>query len=61
MTFADIERTLGALLPKSANRPEWWANETGPNSRHVQCRAWLSAGFRAFLQRGRDRVRFERF
>jgi hypothetical protein len=43
MTFAEVERVLGARLPASAykHRP-WWGNEaTG----HVHARAWLSAGF----------------
>ena len=43
MTFGDVERIIAALLPKSAQRPEWWANETSPDTRHVQCRAWLDA------------------
>ncbi len=59
MSFGDIERVLGALLPNSAARPEWWANETDPRTTHVQCRAWLDAGYKAFLLRGADRVRFE--
>lgn len=60
MTFADIERVVKALLPKSAQRPEWWANEQNPASRPVQCAAWLSAGYNASLLRASERVRFER-
>lgn len=60
MSFGDIERVIAGLLPNSAQRPEWWANEASPESRHVQCRAWLSAGFKAYLLAGKDRVRFER-
>jgi hypothetical protein len=60
MNFRDIERLLNLLLPKSAQRPEWWANETNPHTRHVQCKAWLAAGYHAFLQKGEERVRFER-
>ena len=60
MSFAEIERVLGAMLPNSARRPEWWANEADPNTRHVQCRAWLGAGWRTFLLRADDSVRFER-
>jgi len=43
MTFADIERVLGASLPHSAaaHRP-WWANETRG---HVHAKAWLNAGY----------------
>lgn len=60
MTFGDIERVIAALLPKSARRPEWWANETSPESRHVQCHAWLSAGFKAYPRIDKEHVRFVR-
>ena len=45
MTFAQIERILGAALPESARkyRP-WWANEEAGT--HVHARAWLDAGRR---------------
>jgi len=45
LTFAAIERILGAELPKSARqyRP-WWANEEAGT--HVHARAWLDAGRR---------------
>jgi hypothetical protein len=33
LTFSDIERLLGRKLPKSAQRPQWWANEISPNTR----------------------------
>jgi preprotein translocase subunit Sec63 len=39
MSFRDFERVLGALLPKSAHRAEWWANEQSLTTRHVQCKA----------------------
>jgi hypothetical protein len=58
MSFLEIERVINALLPGSAARPEWWANE-GPDSRHVQCHAWRDAGFTATLT-GRDQVVFRR-
>jgi hypothetical protein len=60
MTFRDIERVVAALLPKSAQRPEWWSNETSPDSHHVQCRAWLEAGYAAQPIKGAERVRFRR-
>lgn len=60
MTFRDIERVIGALLPNSAQRPQWWANERSADSRHVQCAAWLNAGFNAVLLKAEERVRFER-
>jgi hypothetical protein len=39
MSFADVESVVGALLPKSARRPQWWANEASEETSHVQCRA----------------------
>lgn len=59
LTFADIERRLGAMLPKSANRPQWWANVADSGS-PVQRDAWRAAGLDAFLIPGEDRVRFRR-
>lgn len=60
LTFAEIENLLVALLPKSARRPEWWANETSEVSKHVQCRAWMGAGYLAFPAIAQDRVTFRR-
>ena len=60
LTFREIERLLGAVLPKSAAQPQWWANVTNPRTSHVQCRAWRDAGYKAFLVSGADRVRFVR-
>jgi hypothetical protein len=60
MTFRDLELVLRAMLPRSAERPQWWANENLETTRHVQSRAWLSAGFDAFLVKGQDRVKFAR-
>jgi hypothetical protein len=60
MSFRDIERLLTAFLPHGAERAEWWSNERAPGSRRVQSRAWLDAGYSAFLVKGAGRVRFER-
>ncbi|WP_106640171.1 DUF7662 domain-containing protein [Allosphingosinicella vermicomposti] len=57
LSFADIERIIGGMLPNSAVRPQWWANE-GADSRHVQARSWRGAGYDAFLIQGAERVRF---
>jgi hypothetical protein len=44
-SFTELEAVLGFDLPPTATKDSaWWANETG-ESRHVQCRAWLDAGF----------------
>ena len=61
LSFADIERKLGAMLPNSAALPQWWANVTDTNTSHVQREAWRAAGYDAFLILGKDRVRFRRF
>jgi hypothetical protein len=46
-TYANIERILHAPLPRTAyTTRQWWANEQNPLTRHVQCRAWLDAGWR---------------
>ncbi|SJM62665.1 hypothetical protein FM111_09030 [Brevundimonas diminuta 3F5N] len=60
MTFRDLELVLRAMLPRSAERPQWWANENNETTRHVQSRAWLSAGYDAVLVKGQERVRFVR-
>lgn len=59
MSFADIERVIGAMLPKSASLPAWWGNERSADTRHVQCRSWTDAGFEAALLPG-EQVRFRR-
>lgn len=48
LTFSEIENLLTAILPKSARRREWWANETSAETTHVQCKAWMRAGYLAF-------------
>ena len=54
LAFEEVERIIGSKLPASASRPQWWANETNPDTNHVQCRSWLDAGYDAFLlPRGR--------
>jgi hypothetical protein len=60
LSFTDIERMLGAMLPNSASRPQWWANEKNADTRHVQTSAWLDAGYEAFLIARQDKVRFRR-
>lgn len=45
-TFKQIEEILGFGLPNTSRRDSaWWANERSAASRHVQCKAWLDAGF----------------
>ena len=42
MTFSEIERLLGARLPKSKKSRAWWSNNQDNN---VMTRQWLDAGF----------------
>jgi hypothetical protein len=60
LTFEEIERKLGAMLPNSASSAQWWANVEDPETGQVQREAWRAAGFDAFLIAGKDRVRFRR-
>ena len=45
-TFHELETVLGVHLPSRARkRRQWWANEPARTTKHIQCRAWLQAGF----------------
>jgi hypothetical protein len=43
MTFAEIERLIGAKLPNSQRYPAWWSNNPFNN---VMTQVWLDAGFK---------------
>ena len=58
LSFLEIERIIGGMLPNSAQDPQWWANVSGHTKTHVQAKAWLENGYEAFLIRGADRVKF---
>lgn len=47
LTFADIERIIGAILPKAAKDPAWWSNPASASCPGVQQKAWMEAGFQA--------------
>lgn len=55
LSFRDIERKLGALLPKAALIDSWWSPAAG-----VQSQAWLDAGFEATPLIKSERVLFTR-
>ncbi len=59
LSFRDIERIINALLPNSATRVQWWANEDADTTRHVQSLAWTKAGYNAELV-GDEQVVFRR-
>jgi hypothetical protein len=45
MSFAEIERVIGAPLPpKAQNHPAWWSNSTSNN---VMTQVWLDAGYKS--------------
>jgi hypothetical protein len=56
LTFHEIEKIIGRPLPRSAERPQWWANQTA--GERPQREAWRAAGFDAFLIKDARRVRF---
>lgn len=44
ISFAEVEKILGAPLPQSARRySAWWGNDQGV--RHVQAASWQDAGY----------------
>jgi hypothetical protein len=59
LTFLEIERIVGALLPKAAMRPDWWRSEAAA-SREPQHLAFGGAGFVAHASPREERVRFVR-
>ncbi|MCH4269636.1 MAG: hypothetical protein LKF80_14660 [Brevundimonas sp.] len=60
LSFSEMERLIGALLPKAAAKPEWWRGHPVPDPRAVHLTAWRSHSLRASLLPGQDRVRFEK-
>lgn len=60
LSFEEIERVLGAMLPNGASRAQWWTVEPGEENPPVQHDSWREAGFQASLIAGKDRVRFIR-
>jgi hypothetical protein len=45
LSFTEIERVLGSLLPTFARkRRSWWTNQ--PDAAHAHARAWIDAGWR---------------
>ena len=56
LKFSEIENIIGRHLPKSAARPQWWANQK--DGMRPQRDSWRDAGYDAFLIKGGERVRF---
>ncbi|WP_224761554.1 DUF7662 domain-containing protein [Brevundimonas aurantiaca] len=47
LTFFEIERIIGAPLPKAVGKAEWWSNAPPKDRYEVQRNAWLDAGYHA--------------
>ena len=60
LSFDEIERIIGGMLPNGAARPQWWSDAGPVDPRHVQQAAWRAAGYDAFLLTGAEKVRFKR-
>lgn len=60
LSFAAMERIIGAMLPRGANIDGWWSNEPSARREYVQCQACLDAGFEACLIAGDERVRLRK-
>ena len=55
--FDELGTLVGGLPPSAEKYAAWWANELG-SSTHVQCHAWLEAGYRASVTLTRREVTF---
>lgn len=60
LTFRDIERIVGGLLPKAANDPNWWAAGRDAGDAAPQKRAWTSVHFSPRADLRAERVLFVR-
>ncbi len=58
LTFAEIERIIGARLPQGAQSQPFWSGVHGKPP--PRARAWLAAGFVAQPDPQHGRVRFHR-
>ncbi|MEN5168685.1 toxin-antitoxin system, antitoxin component [Brevundimonas pondensis] len=59
LSFRDIERMVGGLLPKASADLKWWRVEDGPTAPPQQ-RAFAAAGYVAQPELRAERVRFVR-
>lgn len=59
LTFRDIERIVGGLLPKASADLKWWRVEDSPSALPQQ-RAFAAAGYVPEPEMRAERVRFVR-
>lgn len=60
LSFRDIERIVGGILPKAANDPRWWASGGDVADEAPQKQAWASVRFAPEVDFKREAVRFVR-
>lgn len=60
LSFSEIERLIGGILPKAAGHANWWTDLIEDDPKHVQKSAWRAAGYTAARLAGEDRARFDR-
>ncbi len=59
MRFLEIEKVLGFKLPRSANRPQFWANTEGRGNPLRE--AVRTTQYESFLLSGSTKVEFRRW
>lgn len=59
LSFRDIERIVGGLLPKASNNLLWWRAEDAVSAQPQQ-RAFAQSGFSPLPELRAERVRFVR-
>ena len=60
LSFFTIEQLIREPLPRASQSAHWWQSSSADDSqKHIQQRAWKSAGFEAYLRPG-GRVHFVR-
>ncbi|MGV9005893.1 MAG: DUF7662 domain-containing protein [Brevundimonas sp.] len=60
LSFREIERIVGGILPKAANDPRWWTWDGNMADDAPQKQAWASVRFAPEVDLKRETVRFVR-
>ncbi len=60
MSLDRVGDLVGGLPQSAFKYAAWWANEQTEGAAHVQCRAWLDAGYKARPNLKAETVTFER-
>lgn len=59
LSFAEIEKIIGNILPPSAStQNSWWENVNGKSNGHSQAKAWQNAGYKAKVDLKQKKVLF---